>query len=661
MTGTAVTYCRVSTAEQANHGYSMAQQRDALRAHAERQGWTVVAEFADPGASGGSLVRPGLDALRNRVEAGDVDAVLVQDLDRASREVVGVLVLQEEFRRNGCALVALNDPGDDSPSGQMLRTIRAAVGEYEKTLITERSRRGRQEKVKQGKLLGATPRARYGFQFTADRTSFAVDPEKMATVRRILSMLAEGGSVHSVQRELEQGGVPAPLGGRKWSRATIRGIALDDVYRPHTAEEVAEVVTAEVAANLACDELYGLSWWNLRKTEYAPAGDRANGHQVRRTAEVRDRSEQTAVPIPLAGSGISRSIVDAARANVEGNRTVSAAGDRVWPLSGGVLVCQHCGRRMAPYRRRYRNGEGFRNYYRCTTRTGIEDCENRLSHPAEVLEAKVWNLVGKVLRDPRRLWAAFDALIQREREAMMGADPERDERAWAQKLAELDATRARMQDLAVEGLLSADELRDRLARSEEQRKTAQKELEAARSRGKRIADLKRDRLGVFFYWQRLERAGIMGACGGKQHRLYKRMGLRLEINASGDLRATGNLLPGLSEEDEEDGGALQTVSTSSLTAPRARGRRCSRGGCRVSCRRSPTRRASRSRRWRVRPGWGTVISYAGVLFAPRTTPSRPRGWREGGAIPVLERPRWPITGSCFSTSSPSSAVRRSRY
>ena len=553
---TCVTYCRVSTQEQAAHGYSMAQQRQALRDHAGREGWQIVEEFADPGFSGGSLVRPGLDALRTRVEQGDVDVVLVQDLDRASREVVGVLLLTEEFKRNGCALVSVTDAGDDSPSGQMLRTIRAAVSEYEKTLIAERSRRGRTEKVRQGRLLAAVPRPRYGFAFNDDRTSFVVDPEKMATVRRVLSTLASGGTLHSAQRDLEGAGIPAPSGGKRWSRTTIRSIVLDDVFRPHTPEEVAKLVTPEVAATLEPHEVYGVSWWGRRRTEFAHA--EGNGYGRRRTAELRDSSEWLAVPIPLSGSGLSRSVVDAARRSIEGNVACSSAGDREWPLSGGVLVCSCCGKRMAPYRRRHRNGEGFRLYYRCTTRKGIEECPNRLSHPAEPLEAKVWNLVSRVLTDPKRLYAAFDALIERQRQQMHGADPERDERAWLRRIEELDVQRRRMQDLAVEGLLGADDLRERLARSEEQRRAAQKELEAARSRGKRIEDIEKNRDWVFLYWQRLEKSAIMHTCWGGHNRLYKKMGLRLEMDASGDLRATGDLLAGLSEED----GALHPERTS---------------------------------------------------------------------------------------------------
>jgi site-specific DNA recombinase len=82
----AVLYARVSTKEQAKKGYSLAQQLEALRGHAAREGFAVVEEVMDPGQSGASLERPGMDRVRDLVAAGGVDVVLAQDKDRFARE-----------------------------------------------------------------------------------------------------------------------------------------------------------------------------------------------------------------------------------------------------------------------------------------------------------------------------------------------------------------------------------------------------------------------------------------------------------------------------------------------------------------------------------------------------------------------------------------------
>ncbi len=69
---TAVLYARVSTDEQARSGYSLAQQLQALKNHAVSEGHEVLEEVSDPGQSGPSLERPGMDRVRDLVAAGGV-------------------------------------------------------------------------------------------------------------------------------------------------------------------------------------------------------------------------------------------------------------------------------------------------------------------------------------------------------------------------------------------------------------------------------------------------------------------------------------------------------------------------------------------------------------------------------------------------------------
>src|SRR3954469_11273001 len=81
-----VLYARVSTDEQARSGYSLAQQLEALREYAAREGYEVFEVVQDPGQSGASLGRRGLDRVRDLVAAGSVSVVLAQDRDRFARE-----------------------------------------------------------------------------------------------------------------------------------------------------------------------------------------------------------------------------------------------------------------------------------------------------------------------------------------------------------------------------------------------------------------------------------------------------------------------------------------------------------------------------------------------------------------------------------------------
>jgi site-specific DNA recombinase len=139
----AVLYARVSTDEQARSGYSLAQQMEALRDYAAREGYEVLAEVTDPGQSGASLARPGMDQVRDLVAAGGVSIVLAQDRDRFSREPAYTYLLRREFEEQGCTLKSLNDRGDDSPEGELMDGVFDQFAKFERAKLSERSRRGK--------------------------------------------------------------------------------------------------------------------------------------------------------------------------------------------------------------------------------------------------------------------------------------------------------------------------------------------------------------------------------------------------------------------------------------------------------------------------------------------------------------------------------------
>src|SRR5215207_175544 len=93
----AILYARVSTDEQARSGYSLAQQLEALREYTAHEGYEVLEEVQDPGQSGASLERPGMDRVRDLVASGGVYLVLAQDRDRFAREPAYLFYLREEF------------------------------------------------------------------------------------------------------------------------------------------------------------------------------------------------------------------------------------------------------------------------------------------------------------------------------------------------------------------------------------------------------------------------------------------------------------------------------------------------------------------------------------------------------------------------------------
>jgi site-specific DNA recombinase len=211
----AILYARVSTDEQVRSGYSLAQQIEALRAYAAQEGYEILEEVTDPGQSGASLERPGMDRVRDLVAAGRVSVVLAQDRDRFAREPAYHYLLRREFEEHETKIRALNDRGDDSPEGQLTDGILDQLAKFERAKTTERTRRGKLQKAHEGKVI-ALRMARFGFRYDPTREGLEVDEDAMRVVRRIFrSIGVEGRTIHGVRRTLEREGVLTPTGKKR--------------------------------------------------------------------------------------------------------------------------------------------------------------------------------------------------------------------------------------------------------------------------------------------------------------------------------------------------------------------------------------------------------------------------------------------------------------
>ena len=179
-------YVRVST-ERQTLAQTIEQQIDRLTAHVHGQGETLHPEhiFRDDGYSGATLNRPGLDCLRDRVKEGTIDRVLIASPDRLARNYVHQMVLLEEFAQAGCGVEFLDQPLGQDPQAHLLLQIRGAVAEYERTLIAERMRRGRQRKLQAGVLLPWTIPP-YGYRLDLERprdpSGVQIEPSESAIV-----------------------------------------------------------------------------------------------------------------------------------------------------------------------------------------------------------------------------------------------------------------------------------------------------------------------------------------------------------------------------------------------------------------------------------------------------------------------------------------------
>ena len=165
MTRPAAIYARVSSDRQ-KENHTICSQLAALEEYAGSHGYLVPPEwrFQDEGYSGATLLRPGLEALRDLAAAGHIEVALVYSPDRLSRKYAYQVLLAEELSRCGVELVFLKAPSGSTPEDQLLVQFQGMIAEYERAQIAERSRRGKRHRAHQGSInvLSGAP---YGYRY----------------------------------------------------------------------------------------------------------------------------------------------------------------------------------------------------------------------------------------------------------------------------------------------------------------------------------------------------------------------------------------------------------------------------------------------------------------------------------------------------------------
>jgi site-specific DNA recombinase len=531
----AILYARVSTEEQAKSGYSIPEQLRELRAHAAREGYVVVEEAIDDGHSGADPHRPGLRRVMDLAESGAIDIVLAKKRNRLFRSRLYRLLWDQDLGELGVKLIALDDTGN-----RFGDAMQDEFAEWEREEIARRTQDGLLEKCRSG-LIIKRKKAAYGFRDSEDGNALEVSEPEMEVVRRIFRSVAEGVSVRSVRISLERDGILAPSGIGRWNHTTIRNIIRSEIYAPHTYEEVAVLMEPGVAARLDKAASYGLWTWNTRKTTRRKVWDEAASEfKVRYNNTPRPREEWIFVPVPDAG--VSREVVEAARQSLKDNaREPSKAAKRFWELSGGILRCDECGHTLRPNSAHKKKSGGRFHYYSCRSRynTGpSRNCSNRKFLRAEQIEEQVWGFVRGLLRDPKRIRAGIDRLIEEER-TDAGRDPGRDAEFWSRKMTEVEVERRGYHRLAAKGHMTDEELAAALSELDEVRETAERELETARTRGEALKRLEHDRDALMESYAGMVSETLEDLAPEVRHRIYKLLRLGVRYRPDWPLEITG--------------------------------------------------------------------------------------------------------------------------
>lgn len=198
-----VGYARVSTREQADHGYSIGEQNSRLRAYCQAKDWTLLRVIEDPGFSGAKMQRPGLQQVLEMVRRRECDAVLVWKLDRLSRSQKDTLYLLEDvFLANGCGFVSMLENFDTSTAfGRAMVGILSVFAQLEREQFKERSAIGRVGRAKAGLFHGGGY-APIGYDYYTKEDGgqgLVVNEYEAMQVREVYRLYLAGWAVHKIQ------------------------------------------------------------------------------------------------------------------------------------------------------------------------------------------------------------------------------------------------------------------------------------------------------------------------------------------------------------------------------------------------------------------------------------------------------------------------------
>jgi site-specific DNA recombinase len=342
---TAAIYARVSSDKQREEN-TIASQTAALVAFAGEQQFEVPREwiFEDDGYSGASLIRPGLERVRDLAAEGLIQALLVYAPDRLSRRYAHQILLIEELARAGVETVFIRAPRGSTPEDELLVQFQGMIAEYERAQILERSRRGKRHRARLGEVsvLSGAP---FGYRFIrkTDHSAayYEINEDQARVVRQIFELYSvQGLSIGAIARLMNEQAVPTCKRRGRWERSTVWGMLRNPAYKGE-----------------AC---FGKTTIAPRQRITRPV--RMRGGVATRNSASHERAREDWITIAVPPI-VSEETFALAQERLQANK-IHAPRRTVTPsVVQGLVSCTKCG--YALYRTSTRSSARKIHYYRC--------------------------------------------------------------------------------------------------------------------------------------------------------------------------------------------------------------------------------------------------------------------------------------------------------
>lgn len=206
---TAVIYVRVSTEEQVSN-LSLDTQEAACRAYAARQGLDVARVYREEGESAKTMARPALQRMLADLERGRIKpaSLVVYDLSRLARETLDHLLIRRQLRELGINLRAATQHVDETPEGELMETLLAAIARWDNAARSRRVLAGMRAAAERGRWVWKAPP---GYRHRGESLGIEPDPDQAPILRRAFARVASRSwTVESARREAAAEGLAVP-------------------------------------------------------------------------------------------------------------------------------------------------------------------------------------------------------------------------------------------------------------------------------------------------------------------------------------------------------------------------------------------------------------------------------------------------------------------
>lgn len=445
-------YARVSTEEQALHGFSIEAQLNVLRNYCKLYNKKIVKEYVDRGISGKSIVgRYELQQLLKDAESGEFDEVLVWKISRLARKVIDLLQMVEIFEKNDVVFRSFSENFEtETPMGKFALQMMGAVGELERNTIVDNVKLGMAQRSRQGRWNGGIC---LGYKSeTVDSsnkkdTRLVIVPEEATIIRKIFNMYASGKGLRAIANSLNKEGYKTKRG-NTFDTASIKEIILNPLY------------VGKVRFNRY------ENWSERKRKGKSENVILADGvHEPIITQELWDRVQ-----------AIQKAKAEKPMKNYEGNYILT-----------GLMKCPFCGTTMVGTRTNNKLKDGTKKvirYYSCgaARSKGASVCGFH-SIRADYAEQYVLDRINAVVTHPKLLKKLVDKVNKHKKEMVKPLKEEKE--ANEQAIEKVKASRDKYLNLFDEKLIDQELLAERLQELNqefERQVKRQNELEAGLKR-----------------------------------------------------------------------------------------------------------------------------------------------------------------------------------